>query len=137
MAGTVAVVLAFGAQHEAVESAGLADGREAIEAAGKNLVDVGLVADVEEDAVSRRIEDSVEGERQLDNAEIGPKMAAGFGKGLDEECANLLCQFGHLRGVEALEVGGRVDRLKQCSHVHPLPGKAGNSLANSLYRATA
>ena len=49
VAGAVAVVLAFGAEHEAVEAAGLADGLEAIEAAGENLVNVGLVADVEED----------------------------------------------------------------------------------------
>jgi hypothetical protein len=44
----VAIVLAFGAQHEAVEAAGLADGGKAIETAGEDLVDVGLVADVEE-----------------------------------------------------------------------------------------
>ncbi len=51
VAGAVAVVLAFGAQHEAVEAAGLADGLKAIAAAGEDLVDVGLVADVEEDLV--------------------------------------------------------------------------------------
>ena len=49
----VAVVLALGAQHEAVQAAGLANGVEAIEAAGKDLVDIGLMADVEENAVSR------------------------------------------------------------------------------------
>ena len=121
MSRAIAVVFAFGAQHEAIESAGLADGRESIEAAGKNLVNVGLVAYVKQNAVSRCIEDSVEGKGQLDNTEIGPKMSAGFGKGLDEECANLLRQFFHLRGVEALEVGRRVDRLKQCAHVNPSP----------------
>ena len=47
----VAVVLALGAQHEAVEAAGLADGCKAVEAAGEDLVNVGLVADVEEELV--------------------------------------------------------------------------------------
>ena len=57
MPRTVAVVLAFGPQHEAVEPAGLANGREAIEPAGKNFVNVSLVAHVEEDAVRGSIED--------------------------------------------------------------------------------
>jgi hypothetical protein len=56
VARAVAVVLAFGAQHEAVEAAGLADGLKAVEAAGEDLVDVGLVADVEEELVFGRIE---------------------------------------------------------------------------------
>jgi hypothetical protein len=46
----VAVVLAFGAEHEAVEAVGLADGVETVAAAGEQLVDVGLVADVEDEA---------------------------------------------------------------------------------------
>ncbi len=58
--GAVAVVLALGAQHEAVEAAGLADGAKAVAAAGEDLVDVGLVADVEEDFVFRRVEDGVQ-----------------------------------------------------------------------------
>ena len=104
---------------------------EAIEPAGKNLVNVGLVADVEEDAVSGRVEDGVERERQFDNAEIGTEMAAGFRKRLDEECANFLSQVRHLRGVESLEVGRRLDRLKQCTHIYPFPGKSRAILAIS------
>ena len=51
VAGAVAIVRAFGAQHEAVQSAGSADGGEAVLAPGEELVDVGLVADVEQEAV--------------------------------------------------------------------------------------
>jgi hypothetical protein len=54
VAGAVAIVLALGAQHEAVQAAGLADGVEAVAAAGEDLVDVGLVADVEEELVLGR-----------------------------------------------------------------------------------
>ena len=130
VAGAVAIVLAFGAQHEAVEAAGLADGLKPVAAAGENLVDVGLVADVEEDLVFGRVEDGMQGQRELDHAEIGAEMAAGFGESLDEEVANLLGKLGHLRGIEALYVGGRVDGLQQCSHVFPSPGKRRASREN-------
>ena len=102
VAGAVAIVLALGAEHEAVQAAGLANGVEAIEAAGKNFVDVGLVAYVEEESVFGSVKDSVEGQRQLDDAEIRAEMTAGFGERLDEECADLLRQFDHLRGIESL-----------------------------------
>ena len=123
VAGAVAVVLALSAEHEAVEAAGLADGGEAIGAAGEQLVHVSLVADVEEELVVRGVEDGVQGQGELDDAEVGAEMAAGPGKRLDQKFADLRCQFGHLRRVEALEVGRRVDGLQQCSHVHPSPGK--------------
>ena len=92
-----------------------------VEAAGENLVDVGLVADVEEDLVLGRVEDGVQREGQLDHAEIGAEMAAGFGESLDEEGADLLRQLGHLRSVQAFQVGGRMNGLQQCSHVLPSP----------------
>ncbi len=66
--GAVAIVLAFGTQHEAVKAAGLADGLKAVEAAGEDLVDVRLVADVEEDFVFRRIENRVQRDGKLDDA---------------------------------------------------------------------
>ena len=116
VAGSVAVVLALGAEHEAVEAAGLADGLKTVAAAGEDLVDVGLVADVEEDLVLGRVEDRMQGQSELDHAEIGAEMAAGFGESLDEEVADLLGELGQLRGIEALYVGGRVDGLQQCSH---------------------
>ena len=83
-------MLALGAEHEAVKAAGLADGFKAVAAAGEDFVDVGLVADVEEDFVFRRIEDRVQSDGELDDAEIGAQMAAGFGEGLDQEFADLL-----------------------------------------------
>ena len=99
VARAVAVVLALGAQHEAVEAAGLADGVELLAAAGEDLVDVGLVADVEDDLVLGRIEDGVQGEGELDDAEIGAEVAAGLGERLNEEGANLFRQLGQLRGA--------------------------------------
>ena len=86
VAGAVAIVLALGAQHEAVEAAGLADGLKAIEAAGEDFVDVGLVADVEEDFVFRRIENRVQSDSELDDAEVrardGRRFSRAFGSGI-------------------------------------------------------
>ena len=76
VAGAVAVVLALGAQQEAVEPLILAHGVEAVAAAGEELVDVALVADIEDEFVLRRLEDAVQGDGQFDDAEIRPEVAA-------------------------------------------------------------
>ncbi len=78
MPGAECVVLALGSEHESVEPSGLANGGETVETAGENLVDVGLMADVEKDLVFRSIKDGVEGHGEFDHAEIGAEMAAGF-----------------------------------------------------------
>jgi hypothetical protein len=104
--GAEAVVLALGAQHEAVESAGLADGCHAVQPPGENLVDVGLVTDVENEFVFGGVEDGVQGQGELDDAEVGAEVPAGLGQGLNEELANLLGEFGHLREVQELQIGG-------------------------------
>src|SRR6516165_1676614 len=51
VAGPVAVVLTFSAEHEAVQAAGLANRIEAVKTAGQDLVDVSLMTDVEENSV--------------------------------------------------------------------------------------
>ena len=106
VARAVAIVLAFGAQHEAVQAAGLADGVEAIEAAGQNLVNVGLMADVEEEAVGRGIEDGVQREGEFDDAEVRAEVAAGVGEGLNQEGADFLGQIRHLVGLSRLRSAG-------------------------------
>ena len=92
MAGAEAVVLAFGAEHEAVKAAGLTDGVEAIFAAGEQLVDVALMADIEDEAVARGIEDVVHGEGQLDHAKVRPDVTAGLRDAGDEALADLFGQ---------------------------------------------
>ena len=46
--------------------------------AGEDLVRIGLVADVPDDAVVRRVEDVVQRDRQLDRAEVRRQVAAGL-----------------------------------------------------------
>ena len=82
--GAVGIVRALGARGEAAETAGLADGGEAIAAAGEELVRVGLVADVPDDLVLGRVVDVVEGDGQLDDAEVGGEMAADLGDRVED-----------------------------------------------------
>ena len=131
-----AVVFALGAQHEAVQAARLADRLQAIQPPGEHFVDVSLVADVEEQLVFGGIEDGVQSQCQFDDAEIGTQMAAGLGERLDQEFANLLRQFRHLRKVQALQIGGRVNRLQQCSHVF-LPPDKGRACKSPSFRRTS
>ena len=71
------VVFALGALGEAGEPARLAQRADAVAPAGQDLVRIGLVADVPDQPVARRVEDVVERDRQLDHAEAGAEMAAG------------------------------------------------------------
>ena len=95
---------------------GLADGVEAVAAAGEQLVDVGLVADVEDEAVGGRIENGMERDGQLDDAQIGPEMAARFGQNGDEFLADFLRQGRELLQRELFNVGGRINRVEKACH---------------------
>ena len=50
---------------------------DAVAAAGQDLVRIGLVADIPDQPVGRRVEDVVQRDRQFDDAEAGAEMPAG------------------------------------------------------------
>ncbi len=89
VSGAVAIVRAFGAQHEAVQPAGRADGAEALAAAGEQLVHVGLVAHIEEEMVLGRFEHVVHGDGQFHHAQIRAQVPAVGGKDRDQLLADL------------------------------------------------
>ena len=122
MSGSIAVMLALGAQGEPVQPAGLPDGIELLAAAGEDLMGIDLVADIPDKPVLRRIEDIMQGQGQLHDPEIGAQMAACFGQCLDQEFTNLGGQIRQLCMTQALDVGRRLDGFQQCSHRCPLPG---------------
>ena len=70
VARAVAIVLALGAQREAVQAVGGADRGETVLAAGQQLVDIDLMADVPDEFVLGRVEDVVQREGQFDHAEV-------------------------------------------------------------------
>ena len=77
MGGAEGVVFALGALGEAAEAPRLAQRADAVAAAGEDLVRIGLMADVPDQLVARRVEDVVQRHRQLDHAQPGAEMTAG------------------------------------------------------------
>ena len=70
------IVLAFIALGETGKASTLAQCANAVLAARQNLVGIALVADIEDQLVVWRVEDRMDGDRQLDNAEPCPEMSA-------------------------------------------------------------
>ena len=103
------VVRRLGASREAADAVELAQRPEPLEPAGQQLVRVGLVAGVPDDPVARRLEQPVERDRQLDDAERRAEVAAGVRDGPDDRLADLDRQLRELDLVEAAQVGGVLD----------------------------
>ncbi|GAA3117661.1 hypothetical protein GCM10020001_041830 [Nonomuraea salmonea] len=82
---------------------------EGVAAAGEDLVDVRLVPGVEHDRVVRRVEDPVQRDRQLDDAEVRAEVAARRAHLLDEEVADLAGQPRQQLGRKGAQVVGGVD----------------------------
>jgi hypothetical protein len=95
--------------------------------AGQQLVDVRLVARVEHDRVAGRLEHPVDGDRQLDDTEVGAQVAAGPRDGLHEEVADLLGQRADLRMGQPAQVS-RCGDAGEDSHAH-LPSSCGDAAA--------
>ena len=104
--------------------------RGEIVASGEDLVDVGLVAGVEEDGVRRGVEDAVQRDGQLDHAEVGAQVAARLRHVLDEEGPDFLGQLRQPRPGERLEVLRSSDPVDQA---HPIT----SSRSASSYRVGA
>ena len=102
MAGAHDVVLGLGDRAERREPAVLADRVEPVAAAGQDLVRVGLVADVPEDLVARRVEQAVQRDGELAGAEVGAEVAADLADRVDDQLADLLRDLRELVVVEAL-----------------------------------
>ena len=68
------VVFGFGAARVARQPAVLAQRTEVVVAAGDQLVHVRLVADVPQNDVAGRGEHTMQGQRQLDDTEVGPEV---------------------------------------------------------------
>ncbi len=90
MRGAERVVFALRAAGEAGQAAALAQRADAVAPAGEDLVRIGLVADVPDQPVARRLEHRVQRDGQLDHAERGAEMAAGDGDGVNRLGAQLL-----------------------------------------------
>ena len=106
-----AIVLALGAQREAVQAIRLADRAEPVFAAGQNFMDVNLVAHVPDKFILGRRENFVQGDGQLDHAKVRAEMAAALGEALDQLGADLAGEFLQLRQREFFDVRRPVNHV--------------------------
>ena len=121
MRGAERIVVALGALGEAGQAAAGAQGADAVAAAGQDLVRIGLMADVPDQAVARGVEDVMDGGGQFDDAEAGAEMAAGDRNGVDGFLAQLVGDLPDLLHLEPAQVVGRADgvekrRFTKCGH---------------------
>ena len=100
MSGAERVVFALGALAEARQAVSLAQRADAVAPTGEDLMRVGLVADIPDQPVARRIEDMMQRDGQLNHAEPGAEMAAGDRNRGDQLLAELLGQLRQISGPE-------------------------------------
>src|SRR5262249_60340860 len=91
---------------KATDAAELAERPESLVAAGQELVRIRLVAGVPDDPVDRRVEEPVECDRQLDDAEAAAEVAAGRRDRGDDRLADLGSEAVELVCREGPQVGG-------------------------------
>ncbi len=113
MRGAERVVFAFGALGEAGQAAALPQRANAVAPAGENFVRIGLVADIPDQPVRRRIEDIMQRDCQLDNAEPCTEMPAGLGDGVDSFGPQLVGELLELLGRQILEIARQMDAIEQ------------------------
>src|SRR5271166_1032575 len=113
MRGAERVIVAFAALGEAGEPAALAQGADARAPAGEDLVRIGLVADVPDQAVGWRVEHVVQGNRELDDAEAGAQMPARRGDGVDGLGAQLVGELAQLGALERPQVRRRFHAVEE------------------------
>lgn len=121
--GAERVVRRFAAARKTGNAAALPQCLHRLAPTGQDLVRIGLVPDVPDDAIARRIEYVVQRDGQFDGTEIGGKMPAGGGDVVQHEIAQLGREIRQLCARELLEVGRRVD-CTQGVHVR-IPGRSG------------
>ncbi len=116
--GSVAIVLAFATEKEAVQSPVLADGGKAVESSGEQFVDITLVADVKDELVFGCFKNTVESEGKLDNSEIRPEVSPGLRKNTDQFLPDLGGELLEAVLGQLFDVCRRVNRLEQRGVFH-------------------
>ena len=86
-----------------------------VAAAGEDLVRVGLVADVPEDLVARRVQQRVQRDGELAGAEVGAEVPADLADRVDDVLADLLGDLLELVLGEAVQVLRAVDAVEEAS----------------------
>ena len=113
MRGAERVVFALGALGEAGQAVAHPQRADAVAAAGEDLVRIGLVADVPDQAVLRGVEHVVQGDGEFDHAKAGAKMAAGDGHRIDCLGPQLVGDLPELAFTKLAQILWIADLVKQ------------------------
>ena len=113
MGGAKGIVVALGALGETAQAAAGAQRANAVSAAGQDLVRIGLMADVPDQAVAGSVEDVMDRCRQFDDAETGAEMAARNRDGVDGFLAKLVGDLPELVHFETAQIVWRFDGVEK------------------------
>ena len=106
----VNALAAFGEPREAV---GLAETAHARAPSGDNLMRIGLMANVPNQAIARGVKNVMERGGQFDNAKAGAQMAAGVGNHGDGLAAQFVGKLPELAFGEPAQIGRLFNPIKQ------------------------
>jgi hypothetical protein len=107
------VVFGFRALGETAQAPALPDGADAVAPPGHDLVRIGLMSDVPDQPVVRRVEHVVDRDRQLDHAEAGAEMATGHRNRVDRLQPQLVRHLAQLAWVKLTQMGGGLDSIEE------------------------
>ena len=117
----VSALVGIGITHEA---AARADGVEIRIAARDQLVRINLVAGVPDEAVLAEIEGQVQGQAQLDDAQVAGEVSGANAQHAHQLVAHLLGQLDQLLIAERLQICGRLNLFQEGAHrLFPCVGK--------------
>ena len=112
--GAEGIVRPLLAGEETAQTAGLADTVEGwAVAAGEQLVHVALVGHVEDEAVAGRVEDAMQGDGQLNHAEVRSDVASVAGRDRDEALPDLGGELRQAFGRQGADVVRAADGIEQ------------------------
>ncbi len=107
------VVFALAASRKGGDAVLLAQAGHAFAATGEDLVRVGLVADVPDQTIVGRVEDVVQGDGQLDDAQAGTEMPAGLANRVEQLLAQFVGQCFELGFAQTAQAGRSVSTVEQ------------------------
>ena len=109
MRGTETVVFAFGALGETGKTAALTQRLDTVAALGQNLVRIGLMADVPDDAICGRIKNMMYCNGEFNDTQTRTEMAARHSNRIDRLRANLGRNLRQVAFLHLAKIGGRLD----------------------------
>ncbi len=121
MRGAERIVVALAALGETGQPAAGAQGADAVAAPGQDLVRIGLMADVPDQAIARRVEHVVDRGGQFHHAEAGAEVAAGHRDRVNRFLTKLISDLLHLLDLELAQIVRSFDGVEkrsftECGH---------------------